>query len=155
MFLMRKNMIRFNEFGGTIHERPVQDLAFAVARFVRTGGSFINYYMVSLSNFSSHHGLIFCIICCNLNEIYQTVPWRHQLWAHCRRSVHHNQLRLWCPDWWIWYVTVVPNYFHIFVGTYLDEYCNLRFGSRAQVWSSQGASQGYQALWARACLVWP
>ncbi|XP_047949824.1 beta-galactosidase 5-like isoform X1 [Salvia hispanica] len=35
----------FNEFGGTVHERPVQDLAFAVARFVRSGGSFINYYM--------------------------------------------------------------------------------------------------------------
>ncbi|KAG6431219.1 hypothetical protein SASPL_109296 [Salvia splendens] len=28
----------FNEFGGMVHERPVQDLAFAVARFVRTGG---------------------------------------------------------------------------------------------------------------------
>ncbi|XP_023543829.1 beta-galactosidase 3-like [Cucurbita pepo subsp. pepo] len=35
----------FNEFGGPIHHRPVQDLAFAVARFVQKGGSFINYYM--------------------------------------------------------------------------------------------------------------
>ncbi|KAH6770173.1 beta-galactosidase 3 [Perilla frutescens var. hirtella] len=35
----------FNEFGGTIHQRPVQDLAFAVARFVQKGGSFVNYYM--------------------------------------------------------------------------------------------------------------
>ncbi|XP_057975801.1 beta-galactosidase 3-like [Malania oleifera] len=35
----------FNEFGGTKHHRPVQDLAFAVARFIQTGGSFINYYM--------------------------------------------------------------------------------------------------------------
>ncbi|XP_051144440.1 beta-galactosidase 3 [Andrographis paniculata] len=35
----------FSEFGGTIHERPVQDLAFAVARFVQKGGSFVNYYM--------------------------------------------------------------------------------------------------------------
>ncbi|KAK4490681.1 hypothetical protein RD792_001373 [Penstemon davidsonii] len=33
------------EFGGPIHQRPVQDLAFAVARFVQKGGSFINYYM--------------------------------------------------------------------------------------------------------------
>lgn len=35
----------FTEFGGTLHERPVQDLAFAIARFIQKGGSFINYYM--------------------------------------------------------------------------------------------------------------
>ncbi|OVA06185.1 D-galactoside/L-rhamnose binding SUEL lectin domain [Macleaya cordata] len=35
----------FTEFGGTIHQRPVQDLAFSVARFIQKGGSFINYYM--------------------------------------------------------------------------------------------------------------
>ncbi|XP_027914317.1 beta-galactosidase 3 [Vigna unguiculata] len=35
----------FSEFGGSIHERPVQDLAFAVARFIQKGGSFVNYYM--------------------------------------------------------------------------------------------------------------
>ncbi|XP_043713345.1 beta-galactosidase 3-like [Telopea speciosissima] len=35
----------FTEFGGTVHHRPVQDLAFAVARFVQKGGSFVNYYM--------------------------------------------------------------------------------------------------------------
>uniref|UniRef100_A0A0A0KMB2 beta-galactosidase n=1 Tax=Cucumis sativus TaxID=3659 RepID=A0A0A0KMB2_CUCSA len=35
----------FNEFGGPIHQRPVQDLAFAVALFIQKGGSFINYYM--------------------------------------------------------------------------------------------------------------
>ncbi|KAK6136549.1 hypothetical protein DH2020_029709 [Rehmannia glutinosa] len=35
----------FNEFGGTLHQRPVQDLAFAVARFIQKGGSYINYYM--------------------------------------------------------------------------------------------------------------
>ncbi|KAK4490301.1 hypothetical protein RD792_000968 [Penstemon davidsonii] len=35
----------FTEFGGTIRQRPVQDLAFAVARFIRKGGSFVNYYM--------------------------------------------------------------------------------------------------------------
>ncbi|KAK6278034.1 hypothetical protein POUND7_018357 [Theobroma cacao] len=35
----------FTEFGGTIHQRPVQDLAFAVARFIQNGGSYINYYM--------------------------------------------------------------------------------------------------------------
>ncbi|XP_042502283.1 beta-galactosidase 3-like [Macadamia integrifolia] len=35
----------FTEFGGTVHQRPVQDLAFAVARFIQKGGSFVNYYM--------------------------------------------------------------------------------------------------------------
>ncbi|KAG8377849.1 hypothetical protein BUALT_Bualt08G0076300 [Buddleja alternifolia] len=35
----------FNEFGGPLHQRPVQDLAFAVACFIQKGGSFINYYM--------------------------------------------------------------------------------------------------------------
>ncbi|XP_052194669.1 beta-galactosidase 3-like [Diospyros lotus] len=35
----------FTEFGGTIHQRPVEDLAFAVARFIQKGGSFVNYYM--------------------------------------------------------------------------------------------------------------
>ncbi|KAK1311338.1 Beta-galactosidase 3 [Acorus calamus] len=36
----------FTEFGGTVHKRPVEDLAFAVARFVQKGGSFVNYYMI-------------------------------------------------------------------------------------------------------------
>ncbi|CAH9141656.1 unnamed protein product [Cuscuta epithymum] len=35
----------FTEFGGPLAKRPVQDLAFAVARFVEQGGSFVNYYM--------------------------------------------------------------------------------------------------------------
>ncbi|KAK4276546.1 hypothetical protein QN277_014682 [Acacia crassicarpa] len=35
----------FTEFGGPNHQRPVQDLAFAVARFIQKGGSFVNYYM--------------------------------------------------------------------------------------------------------------
>lgn len=35
----------FEEFGGPIHRRPVEDIAFAVARFIQKGGSFVNYYM--------------------------------------------------------------------------------------------------------------
>ncbi|AEE86646.1 Beta-galactosidase 3 [Arabidopsis thaliana] len=35
----------FTEFGGPMHHRPVQDLAFGVARFIQKGGSFVNYYM--------------------------------------------------------------------------------------------------------------
>ncbi|KAH7848361.1 hypothetical protein Vadar_001912 [Vaccinium darrowii] len=31
------------EFGGPIQQRPVEDLAFAVARFIQKGGSFVNY----------------------------------------------------------------------------------------------------------------
>jgi len=47
--------IRFTEFGGPIYQRPVQDLAFAVARFIQKGGSYINYYMVGvLQWFISH-----------------------------------------------------------------------------------------------------
>ncbi|KAI9180535.1 hypothetical protein LWI28_005810 [Acer negundo] len=35
----------FTEFGGPIYNRPVEDLAFAVARFIQKGGSLVNYYM--------------------------------------------------------------------------------------------------------------
>ncbi|GMN55741.1 hypothetical protein TIFTF001_024859 [Ficus carica] len=35
----------FTEFGGPVYQRPVKDLAFAVARFIQKGGSFVNYYM--------------------------------------------------------------------------------------------------------------
>ncbi|AQK59758.1 Beta-galactosidase [Zea mays] len=35
----------FTKFGGAAPHRPVEDLAFAVARFVQKGGSFVNYYM--------------------------------------------------------------------------------------------------------------
>ncbi|XP_059434788.1 beta-galactosidase 3-like isoform X1 [Corylus avellana] len=35
----------YTEFSGPIHQRPVEDLAFAVARFIQKGGSFVNYYM--------------------------------------------------------------------------------------------------------------
>ncbi|OIT26841.1 PREDICTED: beta-galactosidase [Nicotiana attenuata] len=35
----------FTEFGGPVPYRPAEDMAFAVARFIQTGGSFVNYYM--------------------------------------------------------------------------------------------------------------
>ena len=37
---------RFLSFGGASPYRPVEDLAFAVARFYQNGGTFQNYYMV-------------------------------------------------------------------------------------------------------------
>lgn len=44
---------RFTEFGGAVPYRPAEDMAFSVARFIQKGGSFINYYMVSMFlNFS-------------------------------------------------------------------------------------------------------
>ncbi|KAB5561359.1 hypothetical protein DKX38_006316 [Salix brachista] len=36
----------FTDFGGPNHQRPVEDLAFAVARFIQKGGSLVNYYML-------------------------------------------------------------------------------------------------------------
>ncbi|KAJ9704206.1 hypothetical protein PVL29_002670 [Vitis rotundifolia] len=35
----------FTEFAGPIQQRPVEDLSFAVTRFIQKGGSFVNYYM--------------------------------------------------------------------------------------------------------------
>ncbi|ERM94020.1 beta-galactosidase [Amborella trichopoda] len=35
----------YTEFGGPVPHRPAQDMAFAVARFIQKGGSFVNYYM--------------------------------------------------------------------------------------------------------------
>lgn len=35
----------FSEFGVPNHQRPAEDLAFAIARFIQKGGSFVNYYM--------------------------------------------------------------------------------------------------------------
>ncbi|CAM8904021.1 unnamed protein product [Rhodiola kirilowii] len=35
----------FTNFGGAVPNRPAEDLAFSVARFIQKGGSFINYYM--------------------------------------------------------------------------------------------------------------
>ncbi|KAK4789085.1 hypothetical protein SAY86_020404 [Trapa natans] len=37
------------EFGGPMYQRPVEYLAFAVARFIQKGGSFVNYYMVRIA----------------------------------------------------------------------------------------------------------
>ncbi|XVF01053.1 hypothetical protein REPUB_Repub04eG0054500 [Reevesia pubescens] len=35
----------FSDFGGPNYRRPAEDIAFAVARFIQKGGSFVNYYM--------------------------------------------------------------------------------------------------------------
>lgn len=45
---------RFAEFGGAVPYRPVEDLAFSVAKFIQKGGSFVNYYMVIQLLFREH-----------------------------------------------------------------------------------------------------
>ncbi|KAJ6331015.1 hypothetical protein OIU76_009581 [Salix suchowensis] len=35
----------YTEFGGAVPHRPAEDMAFSVARFIQSGGSYINYYM--------------------------------------------------------------------------------------------------------------
>lgn len=35
----------FTAFGGAVPHRPVEDIAFATAKFIQKGGSFVNYYM--------------------------------------------------------------------------------------------------------------
>ncbi|GFY98448.1 beta-galactosidase 4 [Actinidia rufa] len=35
----------YTEFGGPLHHRPAEDLAYSVARFIQNNGSFVNYYM--------------------------------------------------------------------------------------------------------------
>ncbi|GJS27432.1 beta-galactosidase-like protein isoform X2 [Tanacetum coccineum] len=37
--------LRFTEFGGAVPYRPAEDLGYSVAKFIQSGGSFINYYM--------------------------------------------------------------------------------------------------------------
>ncbi|XLT01519.1 hypothetical protein HN51_050870, partial [Arachis hypogaea] len=45
LFYLKTLKLVFTEFGGPIHQRPVEDLAFVVARFIQKGGSYVNYYM--------------------------------------------------------------------------------------------------------------
>ena len=44
----------FLSFGGAVPYRPVEDLAFAVARFYQRGGTFQNYYMVTFFSPALH-----------------------------------------------------------------------------------------------------
>ncbi|KAM7519611.1 hypothetical protein LguiB_018573 [Lonicera macranthoides] len=48
----------FTEVGGPVPYRPVEDIAYAVARFIQNGGSFFNYYMYhGGTNFGRTSGL--------------------------------------------------------------------------------------------------
>ena len=42
------SFVRYTSWGGRLPHRPVEDIAFAVARFFQRGGSLMNYYMVQL-----------------------------------------------------------------------------------------------------------
>jgi hypothetical protein len=103
-----------------VPHRPVEDLAFAVARFIQKGGSFVNYYMVSESvsepawldraelphgSARSHEQMScrtcrmrvgFCVSSMDGNDAYNhalgssSVPWRHQLRPDLRWPVHRH-----------------------------------------------------------------
>lgn len=98
---------RFTEFGGAVHQRPVEDLAFAVARFIQKGGSFINYYMVRSCClallFTGETSLYFWSFC-GTGKLWLLVlvSRGNKFWAYSWWPLHHNQLWLWCSNWWIW-----------------------------------------------------
>ncbi|KAL8230199.1 hypothetical protein R6Q59_000024 [Mikania micrantha] len=62
----------FLSFGYPVPYRPVEDLAFAVARFFEKGGTFHNYYMVH-SNDSFAFIRLMKILC----RIYKAAKWGH------------------------------------------------------------------------------
>ena len=85
---------RYTEFGGPVPYRPAQDLAFAVARFIQKGGSFINYYMVLIYmymffdlNQSKSNSLV-KLIEDYLLVLMVTVPRRNKFWPNGRWSFH-------------------------------------------------------------------
>lgn len=94
-FVWPSPFFRFSNFGGPVHKRPVEDLAFALARFIQNGGSFINYYMViSLIIYIytflkeillPQHGLLLFFLYVQT----RTVSWWGKFWPHCR-TIHHN-----------------------------------------------------------------
>jgi hypothetical protein len=55
----------FLSFGGAVPYRPVEDLAFAVARFYQRGGTFQNYYMVITFFFFP---FFFCTLHCTVRS---------------------------------------------------------------------------------------
>lgn len=109
---------RLLSFGGAVRFRPVEDIAFAVARFFQRGGTFQNYYMVLQPEMLFTSSIIYdtsvkknwlslkaiswyCInfyLACS-----KTVPWRDQLWPKYRWTFHCYKLWLWCTNRWIWY----------------------------------------------------
>lgn len=46
-YIINLTLCRYASWGGLLPHRPVEDNAFAVARFFQRGGSFHNYYMVN------------------------------------------------------------------------------------------------------------
>ena len=56
---------RLLKFGGPKPYRPVEDLAFAVTRFIQNGGAYINYYMVTEKFFHCkflYYVFHFCVV---------------------------------------------------------------------------------------------
>ena len=56
---------RLLKFGGPKPYRPVEDLAFAVTRFIQNGGAYVNYYMVAEKFFHCkflYYVFHFCVV---------------------------------------------------------------------------------------------
>ena len=105
-------VIRFTGFGGPVPHRPVEDLAFAVAKFIQKGGSYINYYMVRTHIISPVW--LWCYVVNPWAQVWHDtyssfrilVPWWHEFWQDGWWSFHCYKLWLWCSDWWIWSVNI-------------------------------------------------
>ncbi|KAJ4971434.1 hypothetical protein NE237_004533 [Protea cynaroides] len=65
----------YTEFSGTVHHRPVQDLAFAVARFIRNGAFITN------NDPNSVAGVMFN------NMQYNQPPWSISILPDCKNAV--------------------------------------------------------------------
>lgn len=75
--LMPSLFKRFSDFGGPLHHRPAEDLAFAVARFIQKGGSFVNYYMVGFRSYFSKNIYDGNRILFNLSYMFYNVEQYH------------------------------------------------------------------------------
>ncbi|KAI7734743.1 hypothetical protein M8C21_002996 [Ambrosia artemisiifolia] len=87
----------FTEFGAPIEQRPVPDLAFAVARFVQKGGSFFNYYMAyvyegqgNCAAFLSNFEQTSAVRVVFNNRHYKLPPWSISILPDCKNVVFNT-----------------------------------------------------------------
>lgn len=73
VYLLLTNLFyfRYTAFGTPVPHRPVQDMAFAVAKFIQKGGSFVNYYMVKKpKELDEKLNIFFSVFSLNLSFLY-------------------------------------------------------------------------------------
>jgi hypothetical protein len=76
----------FLSFGGAVPYRPVEDLAFAVARFYQRGGTFQNYYMVITFFFFPFFSAP-CIAPCEVQPLCQPCSTRPKMQEQLGRAL--------------------------------------------------------------------